>query len=292
MNRLFGYVKEYWLQFSRRLFIVSLLILSLLIFVNYHFRLNDFLLSAPSFWGRFFNFTGLYLPIFAGAYALNFVIQKRAFPRKRFFYVLLFIAPLIFAAKVALRPSDIFTLDKYFLITMQWPLKAILVLSAVYLMGLVGRYPLPLFGLSVRGTEIKPYLVLLISMIPLLLLAGTGTDFQQVYPKLKMVDRAAGDWFWALVFELSYGLDFFTIELFFRGFLIIAFIKFVSKDAILPMAVFYCSIHFGKPLMECISSYFGGLILGAIVFNTRSIWGGLIVHLGIAWMMEVVGVLL
>jgi hypothetical protein len=26
--------------------------------------------------------------------------------------------------------------------------------------------------------------------------------------------------------------------------------------------------------------------LGIIVFNTRSIWGGLLVHLGIAWLME------
>ncbi len=78
-------------------------------------------------------------------------------------------------------------------------------------------------------------------------------------------------------------LIFFTIELFFRGFIILAFIKYGGKNVILPMAVFYCTIHFGKPVAECISSYFGGLILGAIVYNTKSIWGGLIIHLGIAW---------
>src|SRR5690606_32481 len=92
-----------------------------------------------------------------------------------------------------------------------------------------------------------------------------------------------------LLFELSYGLDFFTIELFFRGFLILAFLRYAGKAAILPMAAFYCSIHFGKPLLECITSYFGGLILGVIVLHSRSIWGGLIVHLGIAWLMEVAG---
>jgi hypothetical protein len=57
------------------------------------------------------------------------------------------------------------------------------------------------------------------------------------------------------------------------------------------MALFYCTIHFGKPLGECISSYFGGLILGAITLQTRAIWGGLIVHLGIAWLMELFGYL-
>jgi membrane protease YdiL (CAAX protease family) len=96
-------------------------------------------------------------------------------------------------------------------------------------------------------------------------------------------------WWHILLYELSYGSDFFTIELFFRGFLILGFLKYAGKDAILPMACFYCAIHFGKPMAECISSYFGGIILGIVVYNTRSIAGGLLVHLGIAWLMELGG---
>jgi membrane protease YdiL (CAAX protease family) len=86
-------------------------------------------------------------------------------------------------------------------------------------------------------------------------------------------------------------LDFVTIELFFRGFLVLAFVRFVGPDAIVPMAVFYCSIHFGKPLAECISSFFGGMLLGIVVYKTGSVAGGLVVHLGIAWMMEIGGYL-
>jgi len=33
------------------------------------------------------------------------------------------------------------------------------------------------------------------------------------------------------------------------------------------------------------------MILGAVILQTRSIWGGLIVHLGIAWLMELFGYL-
>ena len=80
-----------------------------------------------------------------------------------------------------------------------------------------------------------------------------------------------------------------TIELFFRGFLIFAFVRYVGAAAILPMATFYCSIHFGKPMFECVSSFFGGLILGVIAYRTQSIVGGLAVHLGVAWMMEIGG---
>jgi hypothetical protein len=148
-----------------------------------------------------------------------------------------------------------------------------------------------LYGLTARNLNWKPYALMLLLMLPLIAAASTQKDFLRMYPKLHTSLSSTGylSWFHKFLFELSYGTDFFSIEIFFRGFLILAFIKWAGKDAILPMACFYCTIHFGKPLGECISSYFGGLILGAVAYNTRSIWGGLMVHLGIAWLMEIGG---
>ena len=70
-----------------------------------------------------------------------------------------------------------------------------------------------------------------------------------MYPKLKNVQHLSdqhNNGFYQLFYELSYGSDFIGIELFFRGFLVLAFVKWAGKDAILPMALFYCTIHFGK----------------------------------------------
>jgi hypothetical protein len=53
-------------------------------------------------------------------------------------------------------------------------------------------------------------------------------------------------WFHKLLFELSYGSDFLGIEIFFRGFLILAFVKWVGMDAILPMACFLLYYSFWK----------------------------------------------
>lgn len=132
---------------------------------------------------------------------------------------------------------------------------------------------------------------MLLLMVPLIAMASTQPDFLGTYPKLKNILflQQADPLFYKLLFELSYGSDFFTIELFFRGFLVLAFAKWVGKDAILPMALFYCTIHFGKPMGECISSFFGGILLGLVTFHTKSIWGGLMVHVGIAWLMEIGG---
>lgn len=278
MKQLAGYVSSYFAGIDKKSFFLISFILSVLIYFNYTLKLNDQLLSNPEFFFRLICFYALYLLVFAGTYLpLTRVDSPRAF------YLLLFVSPLIFAAKVAFRIDNI---------VLQWPLKALIVVIPVLLIGLIGSYEKPLFGLGIKNANLKPYLYLLLLMLPLVIAAGLTGDFQRVYPKLHLIGEDGKNWFNALVFELSYGVDFFTIELFFRGFLVLAFIKYAGKNAILPMAVFYCTIHFGKPLAECISSYFGGLILGAIVYNTRSIWGGLMVHLGIAWMMEVVGIII
>jgi len=135
--------------------------------------------------------------------------------------------------------------------------------------------------------------LMLLIMLPLIAFASTQQDFLHTYPKLKQVAFTNGmtphPFWYKLGFELSYGTDFLTIELFFRGFLVFAFVRWLGPDAVLPMAAFYCSIHFGKPLFECISSFFGGLLLGIIAYRTQSILGGIVVHLGIAWMMEAGG---
>jgi hypothetical protein len=190
-------------------------------------------------------------------------------------------------------PSSI---HQYLEIVLQWPVKLVVVVVLVSLLWKFdGGKKLPPGLNTFRLRELRPYLLLLSLMLPLILLAAVGRDFQHAYPKLALIHMEKGErlGFWRiLLFELAYGTDFFTIEFFFRGFVVLCFARYAGRAAILPMALFYCTIHFGKPLAECISSFFGGLILGAIVFNTRSIWGGLVVHLGIAWAMEIAGMIL
>ena len=71
--------------------------------------------------------------------------------------------------------------------------------------------------------------------------------------------------------------------------LIIGMVSIMDKKAVLPMVALYAAIHFGKPIGETISSIFGGYILGALAYQTRHIWGGVIVHICIAMTMEMMG---
>ena len=68
--------------------------------------------------------------------------------------------------------------------------------------------------------------------------------------------------------------------------MVVGLSRYLGKNAILPMVACYAFLHFGKPMWETIGSVFGGFGLGVLAYESKNIYGGLIVHLGVAWGME------
>lgn len=299
MKVLISYLRNYIQEVNRSVILFTTLLVAIAITCNYAFGIEKAIVALPSWWLRTGGFFLLFAFIFSAAWLIHFGVSGSHAPNSRFFLLLL-AAPAIFAAKITfdqiaglLTQQATVPWNQYWDKVLAWPLKFLLVFITVTLLWKWERLPGPIAGVEAKGFNARPYFILLAGMVPLLVFAATQSDFLHTYPKVQRIDvidqyttHPVG---WKLLYELSYGIDFVTIEFFFRGFLILAFARYAGKDAILPVAAFYCAIHFGKPLFECISSWFGGIILGAVVYNTRSIWGGLIIHLGIAWLMEVAG---
>lgn len=149
------------------------------------------------------------------------------------------------------------------------------------------------YGLNSRQFDARPYFIMLGIMIPLMIAASFHPSFIRQYPMYRGGHAAealdVSVWVTTGIYELVYGIDFVTVEFFFRGFLVIGMMSLIGRKAVISMAAVYCLIHFGKPPGEAISSIFGGYILGVIAYETKSIWGGIIVHVGIAWAMELIG---
>jgi hypothetical protein len=291
------YIKEYFHETDKRILASVTVFTAILIFFNYHFHIDDEI-RKRLFAIKLISWYIVFLTAFAVPYFICRIISGRKYSNTKKFLCLLFIAPLVFSLKLTLDFPVNFTgnanWDNYWGHIIYWPLLVIITGGMLFILWIIfDKQYQPFYGIKTKGIDWKPYLLMLMIMLPLVAVASTQSDFLEVYPKLKSIagvyHESGTHWWRRLLFELSYGTDFISIELFFRGFLILAFIKWAGKDAILPMACFYCTIHFGKPLGECISSYFGGMILGIIVYHTRSIVGGLIVHMGIAWMMELGG---
>jgi hypothetical protein len=265
------------------------------IFFNYFFHFQK-KLTALSPMQEYLAWYFIFLTSFSFPYILQALFKKSNVFYNWRFNLLLVIAPAIFAWKMTFDIRLPLSADNvnnmYWNHILYWPFKLIVVTFLLLIIWKIFDAKEPFYGIRWNHFSLKPYFIMLLIMVPLIAAASTQHDFLAVYPKLKKIDYllTGTDAGWKkLLYELSYGSDFFTIELFFRGFLVLAFVKWVEKDAILPMALFYCTIHFGKPLGECISSFFGGLILGVVTYHTRSSIGGLIVHLGIAWLMELGG---
>ncbi|HWK05265.1 MAG TPA: CPBP family intramembrane glutamic endopeptidase [Puia sp.] len=328
MNLFVTYLKDYFRKSSRTGLIFTLVFVAFLIFANYTFGIEKRIRGIrpwPLSMVSFFFFYGFVLFF---CWAVQYTFGNRGVLSKRFLLLLL-LAPLYFAAKMVhwdlspLLPAGWrYPWNQYALIVLQLPAKLLLLFLLVYVYWRLegGRQGGPgeaglearlaegrtmgsdlsggtgigaFFGLTGKNFRSKPYFLILCCLVPLVALASMRPDFLHMYPKVKNIAFISGYtkpvWPWGLLYEISYGLDFLSIELFFRGLLVIGLARYAGEYAILPMAAFYCTIHFGKPLGECVSSFFGGLALGVIALRTRSILGGLIVHLGLAWVMELGG---
>lgn len=294
MKKILNYLREYFAETNKWVLLFSTVFTAFAIYCNYHFQLNRRINRLESPW-QYIAWFGIFLTAFSAGYGLQKVFLKSTVFSERNFLLLLLIAPAIFAWKMSYHfyfpfSTDFFE-DEYWNAVAYWPFKVLVITALLVIVHRLFSRNENFYGLKTKNFSVAPYLFMLLLMVPLVAAAATQKDFLQMYPRMQNIDYLLqpGKGFYKLLYELSYGSDFFSIELFFRGFLVLAFAKWAGKDSILPMAIFYSTIHFGKPLGECISSYFGGLILGVVAYNTRTILGGFMVHVGIAWLMELGG---
>jgi membrane protease YdiL (CAAX protease family) len=128
------------------------------------------------------------------------------------------------------------------------------------------------------------YLLLLALVAPAVLWASTTHAFRETYPFYRMANRSYAD---LAMWEGLYAAQFLSLEFFFRGFLLHGLRRALGANAIFVMIVPYCMIHYGKPLPETLGAIGAGLILGTLAMRTRSIWGGVLIHVGVATTMDI-----
>jgi len=296
MKKIVEYVRNYGLTVNKWVLLFSTLFTAVAVFCNYYFHLNRKIVQLDNPW-EYLAWFILFLAAFSFGYLLQRIfLGSPVFSNKKF-RQLLVIAPAIFAWKMSASFQFFFTVDlfknEYWNAVVYWPLKVVVITLLLLLVHRAYNRDEAFYGITTKQLSIRPYVIMLLLMVPLIAAASTQKDFLQMYPRWQNVSYLLqpDTGVYKLLYELSYGSDFFSIELFFRGFLVLQFARFVGKEAILPMAIFYCTIHFGKPMGECISSYFGGIILGIVSYHSRTIFGGFLVHVGIAWLMELGGYL-
>ncbi|WP_339075078.1 CPBP family intramembrane glutamic endopeptidase [Teredinibacter turnerae] len=134
----------------------------------------------------------------------------------------------------------------------------------------------------------KGYVLLISPILLFVFLVSFRPDFLHHYPFYKQAGRSVFD---LIAWEALYLLQFLCLEFFFRGFMINALRPAVGANAVWIMCVPYLMIHFPKLWPEATGAILFGLFLGILALRSRSIWGGFLVHAGIAVSMDIASLL-
>jgi len=301
--QLIDYQKKY---FDWKLYSSLAVLLAVLMWFNYTYNIEDgYLHGIRDFYGKWLGmFLFQAVPYLAVVFLLLIFGKQKKWISSPGFWMKFVLGFSILALD---RSSSVWKMaqeffngnDAVFAFRILTNLKSFIVL--ILPLGLLYLFtekdkPRNYYGLISRDFNPRPFFILLAITSTFIIIGGFIGDIQSFYPMyLKTggtkfaLDHDLPGWLVMLFYEIPYGIDFISVEMFFRGFLIFAFYRYLGPYVVLPMIATYCVLHFGKPLTESISSVFGGYILGIIALNHKSIWGGVIIHMGIAWLMEVVG---
>lgn len=306
MKKIIGYLRQHLKEdFHLPYYLVIFCFLAISIYVNYKFDFSDnYVDAAPGFSKIVYNFL-----FFAFSWFIPFIIWCSFFRKWHLLLNKRFVTTVIFGIAILGLDSGFPYLTQW-LSTLPgslyyWAYKVCInlisgftvLLPIVIFHAFAEKEKSKIYGLGQTRFDWSPYVTMLLIMLPLIAGAAAFSEgFQRQYPMYPKttahLELEVPEYITVLGYELAYGLDFITVELLFRGFFVIGLVSTLGRSSILMMACMYCFLHFGKPAGEAISSIFGGYILGVIAFETRSIWGGIVVHMGIAWLMELCAFLL
>lgn len=88
------------------------------------------------------------------------------------------------------------------------------------------------------------------------------------------------------IWETAYLMQFVALEFFFRGFLVLGLERLMGRLAIWIAVIPYCMIHYHKPPLEAFAAIAAGIILGELSQRTRTILGGAVIHMSVAFTMD------
>jgi CAAX protease family protein len=128
---------------------------------------------------------------------------------------------------------------------------------------------------------LRPYLAFVVLMVPVVWIASFTSQFQAKYPFLEMMPGESIRSRW-LIWEGAYFAQFFALEFFFRGFMVLGLKPRFGWLSIAVMVVPYCMIHFAKPMPEALAAIVAGIALGHLSMKSGTVLWGAVLHCAVA----------
>jgi uncharacterized protein len=141
---------------------------------------------------------------------------------------------------------------------------------------LLGEQP-SAYGLRIGEWRIGLGVALGLALLatPVLLIASGQPDFQLYYGPMERSPVAI----------LGRAVDVGAAEFLFRGFLMWTLVRVAGPLGVVLATFPFVFTHLGKPELETLSTFFGGLGFGWLAWRTRSVLYGALLH---AWLVNLV----
>ncbi len=127
------------------------------------------------------------------------------------------------------------------------------------------------------------YCLLATPIVFFAIMASFRDDFANHYPFYNLAHKS---WLDLLLWECIYITQFIAVEFFFRGFIVNGLRPQFGSLSVAVMCLPYLMLHFPKLWLESTGAILFGFFLGILALKSRSIWGGVAVHVMIALAMD------
>jgi uncharacterized protein len=162
---------------------------------------------------------------------------------------------------------------------------ALLFIPMLYIF-LVARDEPERFGFCLGNSmrALWPTLFIFGALLVLLLPASRMPHFRMSYPLERGHTATLPDF---VFYEVRWGLYFFCLEFFYRGFLLFGLSRFIGWWAVIVQALAFTAIHYGKIPIEVAASLPAGIILGMLALRSKSFLPCFLLHWAVAVTLDV-----
>ncbi|MFL5811400.1 MAG: hypothetical protein ACJ749_17890, partial [Flavisolibacter sp.] len=171
MKQVIGYVRDYFIGVDKRIFLLSSFFISFFIFINYYWGLNR-KISVLNGSSQILSWYLVFLIAFSFAYISLALFRREWIFGNRHFLLLLLAAPAIFSLKMVgntdFKISPDTLKNVYWNHVIYWPFKLVLTSAMLFIIWKLTKEKQVFYGLSSRKFSPRPYLLMLLIMVPLI----------------------------------------------------------------------------------------------------------------------------
>jgi hypothetical protein len=142
-------------------------------------------------------------------------------------------------------------------------------------------------NLNNKSAGLKISIIAIAVMLPVVWVVSSLPGFQEAYPNCSMVRDS---WYLFIIYEICLILYMFSWEFIWRGFTLFGLEKIFGFYAIFIQMIPFTILHNGKPAAETFGSILAGFFLGLLAIRTRSILYGLIIHIAVMFMIDIISI--